>query len=315
VAGPRVVVDGPSFTTLPYGLWETAQKPTSVDSHWQNGITWVDRCGGGDTLYEECIAVTGVGGPPASGQASMVSNITQTNRGATSFAVYAEFDCSPVGLADAQGLAERELARVRDYQLEKAFWTGVAGKTSSGSVAQTTVFPHLAASAVITDPNASTITLQTAATQSVTGSGGPDSDVANALGALESSLANCYHGQGVIHVPSVALPTLAAWDLVEPDGNGGLLTTAGNRVIVGQGYTGSGPSTPGTAPSVGTCWIYATGAVFGYSSPVKVPSLTEMFDRTENTYRLLAQQVYVIGFECCHFAAFINLGVPTSPTI
>lgn len=314
MAGPRVVVDGPTFTTLPYGLWDAVQKPSTEDTHWQNGITWVDRCGGGDTLYEECLAVTGSGGAPASGQASMAANITQTNRGATSFACYAEFDCSPVGLSDAQGLAERELERVRDFQLERAFWTGVAGKTSSNNVAQTTVFPHLASSTTLTDPGNSTITLQTAATQAVTGSGGPDSDVANALGALESALANCYHGQGVIHIPAVALPTLAAWDLVE-DRNGGLFTTAGNRVVVGQGYTGSAPSTPNTAPAVGTCWIYATGAVFGYTSPVKVPTLTEMFDRSENTYHLIAEQVYVIGFECCHFAALLNLGVPTSPTI
>ena len=310
MAGPRLVVDGPSFTPLPYGLWDAVQKPEAADPHWQNGITWIDRCGNGDTLYEECIAVTGSGGAPASGQAAMTSNITQTNRGATSFACYAMFECSPVGLADAQGLAERELARVRDYQLEKAFWTGIAGKTTSGGSAQTTVFPHLAASAVITDPGNSTITLQTAATQAVTGSGGPDSDVANALGALESALASCYHGAGVLHIPVVALETLVAWDLVE-DRDGGLYTKAGNRVVVGQGYTGSAPSTPSTAPAVGTSWIYATGAVFGYSSSVKVPSLTEMFDRTENTYRLLAEQVYVIGFECCHIAAFITLGVPT----
>jgi len=311
MAGPRVVVNGPDFTPLSYGLWDAVQKPTPEGTHWQNGITWSEWCGGGDTLYDECIAVTGSGGSP-SGQASMTSNITQTNRGATSFACYAEFDCSPVGLADAQTIAQNALDKIGPYQLERAFWTGVAGKTSSGGVAQNTVFPHLASSSAINDPNSTqTIVLQPAATMAVTGSGGPDSDPANSLGALEASLASCYHGKGVIHMSPGAFPTFAAWELVEDDGSGALYTKAGNRVVVGQGYTGSAPSTPTTAPAVGTSWIYATGPVFGYQAPLKIPSLTEQFDRSENTYHLLAQQVYVLGFECCLIASFVTLGVPT----
>jgi hypothetical protein len=309
MAGPRVIVDGPSFTTLPYGLWDAAQKPPAADSHWQNGITWVERCGNGDTLYEECIAVTGSGGSPTA-QASMVANITQTNRGATSFACYAEFDCSPVGLTDAQSIADTALTKVSAYQLEKAFWTGVAGKTKTGNVAQTTVFPHLAASATLLDPNDSTIVLQPTTSQAA--SGGATTDVADGLGQLQSALASCYHGAGVIHIPTTALPTFVAWDLVE-DREGGLYTKAGNRVVVGQGYPGTSPA--GAVPAAGTTWIYATGQVFGYQAPVEMGSLIELFDRSENTHHMVAQQVYVLGFECCLFATQIALGVPTSPTI
>lgn len=307
MAGPRKVVDGPSFTTLPYGLWDAVQQPTADSPHWQNGITWVDRCPTGDTLYDECIAVTGIGGSPTA-QAAMASNVVQTNRGATSFTVYVEFDCSPVGLPDAGSIAEEMMARVESYQVEKAFWTGVAGKTSANGVAQTTVFPHLAANAVVKDPADSNITLQTAATSAVTGSGGPDSDVANSLGALEAAVSACYHGQALIHIPPAALPTFVAWDLVE-EKDGGLYTAAGNRVVVGQGYTGSSPS--GSAPAVGTAWIYATGAMFGYRSPIMIPSLRELFDRSENTYHMVAERTFVLGWECCHFASFVSLGVPT----
>jgi hypothetical protein len=305
MAGPRIVVDGPSFTALPYGLWDAVQKPTAPNSHWQNGITWVDRCGGGDTLYEECIAVTGTGGAPT-GQAAKVSNITQTNRGATSFAVYAEFDCSAVGLTDAETVAADALARVEQYQVERAFWTGIAGKTSSGGVPQTTVFPHLAAVTAMTDPNDSRITLQTAATQIVTGGG----DIAHQLGNLEAQLADCYHGQGVIHVAPEVVATMAAWDLAEDDGNGALYTPRGNRIVVGDGYTGGSPV--GGAAADQTSWIYATGALFGYRSDIFIPGSTiEQFDRVENTYRLIAERTYVIGFECCHLATLVNLGVPT----
>ncbi len=309
MAGPRVVVDGPSFTPLPYGLWDAVQKPTADTNHWQNGITWIDRCGNGDTLYEECIAVTGSGGSPT-GQAALSSNITQTNRGATSFACYVEFDCSPVGLQDAQTIADTALEKVSGYQLEKAFWTGVAGKTSSGGIAQTTVFPHLAAVSAVNDPGNSTIVLQPAASQAA--SGGATTDVADGLGQLQSALASCYHGLGVIHIPTAALPTFVAWDLVE-ERDGGLYTMTGNRVVVGSGYPGTSPT--GAAPAAGTTWIYGTGAVFGYQASVNIGSLVELFDRTENTYHMVAEQVYVIGFECCLIATQIALGVPTSPSV
>lgn len=305
MAGPRVVVDSPTFTPLPYGLWDAVQKPTSDTNHWQNGITWVDRCGNGDTLYEECIAVTGSGGSPTA-QAAMASNITQTNRGATPFACYAEFDCSPVGLSDAQSVADDAMNKIRNFQLERAFWTGTAGKTRTGNVAQTTVFPHLAANATLLDPNDSTITLQP--TANMAASGGATTDVADGLGQLQGALASAYHGIGVIHIPTIALPTFVAWDLVE-ERDGGLYTKTGNRVVVGHGYTGSSPA--GVAPAAGTTWIYGTGAVFGYQASVEMGSLNELFDRTENTHHMVAQQVYVLGFECALIATQVQLGVPT----
>jgi hypothetical protein len=305
VAGPRLIVPGPTFTPLPYGLWDAVQKPTADSPHWQNGITWWDRCPTGDTLYEECIAVTGSGGSPTA-QAAMANNVTQTNRGATPFACYAEFDCSPVGLTDAQDIADLALSKVSGYQLEKAFWTGIAGKTKTGNVAQTTVFPHLAASAQILDPNDSSIVLQPVTNQSASGSA--TTDVADGLGQLQGALAACYHGIGVIHIPTAALATFRAWNLVD-EVDGRLYTHTGNQVVVGHGYPGSSPA--GAAAAAGTTWIYATGQIFGYQASVEIGSLIELFDRSENTHHMIAQQVYVLGFECCLFATQIQLGVPT----
>jgi len=304
MAGPRNVVAGPSFTPSPYGLWDAIQKPSSADVHWQNGITWEERCPAASTLYEECIAVTGAGGSPT-GQASMSSTVTRTYRGATSFAVYAEFDASPVGLiGDVATAAEDALARVEQYQVERAFWTGTAG-SASGGVAQTTVFPHLAAVTAMNDPSNSQIVLQTAASQIVTGG----DDIAVQLGNLEAALADCYHGQGVIHIAPEVLPTMSARGLAVKEGNH-LVTTKGNLVVVGDGYTGSSPA--GAATSSGTSWIYATGAVFGYRASVPViTNARDGFDRIENTYRMIAERVYVIGFECCHLATVVTLGVPT----
>jgi hypothetical protein len=292
VAGARQIVDPPAFTSLPYGLWDAAQTRTPDNPHWQQGITWIERCPTGDTTYDECLSVTGTGAPPE--PAVKTDNVDQTFRGATPFTIFTEFDCSPVGLRDAATVAEDALARIENQQLETAFWTGTAG-------AQTLVFPHLAADAEVVDEQ--DIVLQPAATPLVTGG----ADVAHALGALEAELADCYAGQGIIHVPRDALPTFAAWNLVVEEG-GRLFTRAGNLVVVGGGYTGTGPD--GAAAPEGRSWIYATGAVFGYRGEVQVRSPRESIDRAANTLRMIAERTYVLGFECCLIAALVDLGVP-----
>jgi hypothetical protein len=288
----RQIIDPPAFTALPYGLWDSIQHPTPSGPHWQQGVTWVDRCPTGDTTYDECLTVTGTGAPPE--PAAKSGNVAQTYRGATPFTVYAEFECSAVGVGGAESVAADALARVEQQQVEAAFWTGTAG-------GQSIVFPHLAADAEVVD--AQDIVLQPAASPVVTGG----ADVAHALGALEQELADCYKGQGLIHVPRSALPTLAAWGLArEVDGR--LLTPAGNVIVVGGGYTGSGPD--GAAPGTGTAWIYATGAAFGYRSDVFFTDVRDSLDRSANTLSMIAERTYVIGFECCLLAALVDLGVP-----
>jgi hypothetical protein len=281
-----------AFTPLPYGLWDTVQHPGADGVHWQQGITWVERCPAGDTTYDECLAVTGTGAPPE--PAAKTANVDQTTRGALPFTVYAEFECSPVGLANAEAIASDALTRVEQQQVETAFWSGTAG-------GQPVVFPHLSADAEVLDGE---VVLQSVASPVVTGA-----DVAHALGALEQELADCYAGQGLIHIPRTVLPTLAAWKLARIDDDGRLVTPAGNLIVAGTGYTGSGPD--GAAPEAGTAWVYATGPAWGFRSDPYVSRLRDSLDRSSNTIRMLAERNYVIGFECCLLAAHIVLGVPT----
>jgi hypothetical protein len=178
-------------------------------------------------------------------------------------------------------------------QVETAFWTGVAG-------GQAVVFPHLAADGEVIEGE---VVLQTVASPVVTGA-----DVAHAIGLLEQELAECYAGQGLIHVPRSALATLAAWNLVT-EIEGGLFTPGGNRIVAGGGYPGTGPD--GEAPAAGTTWIYATGAAWGYRSNVFFSQVRDSLNRSSNTLQMLAERNYLIGFECCLLAAHIVLGVPT----
>jgi len=305
VAGPRLPVDAPPFTPSPYGLLSVVRFPSGDSPHWQNGVTWQSHClvDQGGTTYDECIAVTGTGSIPE--PSTKTDNVDSINRGATPFTPYVRFDCSAVGLINAQSAATDALNRSESFQVERSFWTGlVDGKTLA--------FPHLAANTTVND--AQGILLQSPASIVVTGA----FDVATGLGLLEEALASCYNGMGVVHVPVKLLPTLIANNLVKREGRDGvngqlgrqLRTGNGNLVAVGAGYPGTSPA--GAAPATNQAWIYATGAVFGYRSSVFFTQVADSLDRSTNMLQLIAERNYVLGWDCCHVAILVNLGVPVT---
>lgn len=297
MAGPRLIVNPPTFTPSPYGLLSVAQQVTADGPHWQNGITWQTRClvPMGRSTYDECIVVTGSGGPPPEPSAK-TDVVDLTYRGATPFTAYAKFDCSLAGMDDALKIANDALAQSESWQVERAFWTGLV----DGRVV---VFPHLAATTSILD--AQGVELQDPTSIVVTGAA---VDVATGLGLLEAALADCYNGVGVIHIPVKLLPTLQAWGLVVAQ-NGKLKTLNGNLVAVGGGYPGTSPS--GVSPATGEAWMYATGAVFMYRGDVQVPSdKVSSINRTTNTREMIAERTYVLGWDCCQHAVLVDLGVP-----
>lgn len=293
MAGIRQVIDGPDFVALPNALWDAAQQPSADGPHWRQGVTWQDFCGGADTTYADAcgISVTVTGAAPAAPDLAPTAGVQ--DRGATAYTVYAEYDCSLIGLPDVDQAAQA-LARSEAYQVSRAFWTGQAG-------GQATVWPHLAADAVLDDPQG--IRLQPAAE---TIGSGPD-DVAVVVGALDAALSAAYGGVGALHVPLSALATLKARALAHRDDSGVLYTPGGHRIIAASGYDGSGPD--GTA-AAGTAWLYATGAVFGFRGDVVSRDMPDTFDRAKNTVRKQASRTYLIGFECALLAAPMTLGVP-----
>lgn len=295
----QLILDPVTADPSPYGLLSVAQFPAAGDTHWQAGVTWQSVCvtGLGGTFFDPCVSPFTSGG--SSTDPGQFTPTTQLQlRGATAFLVYAEFDCSPVGNAEAERIGNAALQQATGWQAERAFWTGTAG-------GQGIVYPHLAhnGAAVFDSSTSMPVLMQSAV---VTG-GSATTDIVEGLGYLEKQIANCNGGVGVIHVPVEALPTLDAWGLVKVNGQV-LRTLNGNKVAVGAGYPGSAPS--GAPAAAGTSWIYATGPVFGYAGTVRVTPTREALDRTENTIRMIAQRPYVLGWNCCHAAALVQLGVP-----
>jgi hypothetical protein len=303
VAGPRKLVDGPRFTPSTYGLLSVAElRGGDGDDHWQNGITFETGCltttPTNATTYDECIAVTGVGSP--SPPPAKADNTASRWRGATPFTVYAQFDCSPVGLDRARDKAEDALARNESWQIERAFWTGQAAGINN------IAFPHLAHSAAELS-DAQGILLQSPA---VTGVGGYPATsgpwpIAQGLGILEQLLADCANGQGVVHVPAKVLPKLAGAMAVTQRG-GTITTSNGNLLAVGNGYPGTGPG--GQTTTQDAAWIYATGPVVVYRGQPQFSRFgADTLDRSENTIRLLAERTALVAWDCCHFAVQVSL--------
>jgi hypothetical protein len=301
VASARPIVNPPAFTPLPYSLWDVAEH-LPAPAHWQAGVTWIDRCPAGDSTYDECVIVTGSDGGAVPEPPAKTDNVLQEFRGATPFTVFAEFDCSPVGLGDEaaiNALATEALARTEDSQTELSFWTGAAG-------GQTVVFPHLAADTEVVDEHG--IVLQPVATIAASGSDIVTLDPAVAFGQLGHQLDQCYGGLGTFYIPRFALPTFIALRVLE-DRNGTLYTPSGHKVVVSGMFPGTSPA--GDDPPEGQAWIYATGPVFGYRGEVFATRRNESFDRAENTVQMIAERTYVFGFPCCLLAALMDLGVPT----
>lgn len=305
MSGPRLIIDTPAeFQPLPYGLLSVVTEPQVNGTHWQNGVTYATNCvvtGGAFTTYDECIAVTGTGGSAPPAPAAKADNVNYPNlRAATPFTVYAEFDCTPVGIGEDDAMrriAEDALARVQDWQVERAVWTGQAG-------GRDIVHPYLASDAEVVLNESVPVLLDTAAV-TVTGTA---VKMTVALGLIEEALAKCSGGRGVIHVPRHAFPVLAGAfaGMFDPDSSGRLMTKAGNLIAVGTGYDGSSPA--GVArTSPGQTWIYGTGPVFGLAGPVRILGEGNQIDRAENTRRVIAERTHLIGWECCHFAALVDL--------
>lgn len=291
---PRQVVDPPAFTPLPNGLLSVVQTPMTADPHWQNGVAWRSRCpatGMGSSTYDECLVVTGSGGSPPP-PAAKVDNVNTTIRAATPFTPYVKFDCSAVGNLDAMAQAQQALAQSESWQIERSFWTGVAG-------GRPVVWPHLSSAVAAVDESGYLL-------QSPVVTGGGPFKPARAMGTLEGLLADCYNGQGVIHVPMSVFPVLGgAMNSGFAQRGAQIITSNGNVVAVGAGYPGTGPD--GVAPPAGQAWIYGTGAVFMYRGTVRAIPPAQSMNRAENTIEMIAERTYVFGWDCCHVGVLVDL--------
>lgn len=286
-------VKPPAFTPLPYGLMSVAQLVTDdVDRvHWRNGVQFQpDVCDESAVTLAQCPVVTGF--------TKEATSDGLPAKGSQAFTAYASIACSPVGnfWEEAEARVTAALTNGEARAVERIFWTGDVDVPSGD-----TVYPHLAANAAVYD-DTDQVLLQPAATTIVTGA----VDVVEGLGLLESRLADCYGGVGVIHAPREVLAHFSANHLVEKSGQQ-IRTWGGTPIAFGAGYPGTSPA--GATPTTGTTWLYATGAVTVRKSEITITSSRiQGLDRSVNTLQLYAERTYVISWDCCLLAIPVSLG-------
>lgn len=297
MANGRALISAPPFTPLRYGLLSVATDATATaPTHWQAGITWQSHCPDGNGTYDDCVIDNAIGTGTIADPPIKVATTGFDLRGATPFTVYARFDCSAPGFWEqGNDRAIEALTRVEGFEVERIFDTGIAPRQGGSPV---TAYPHLRGPALVADDTGAVLQppVEIITTTPV--------DIVEALGRLEAALAECYHGQGVIHVPTRVAAELSSNFLITKQGDQ-LITTVGNRVALGSGYSGGSPTGVVTDD---VAWIYATGAVFYYRSDVMIIENTAIFDRSNNTMEALAERQYVIGWDCCLLAIPVYVG-------
>jgi hypothetical protein len=166
------------------------------------------------------------------------------------------------------------------------------------------------------------------------GAGGTFADIVDAVSALEGYAYNTFpyghhavlHAQsaaaayaqeahlvhtaadfgGVWGVPGVTLPDGAAEvSRMDPV----LRTALGTKWVFGGGYPGTGVD--GAAPGAGESYIWITGNVSVWRSSIwSPPDPMQVFDRSLNQLKMLAERPYLATFDCFHAYALVDLPNP-----
>lgn len=287
----RLNVDnGSSFTLPPYSLESVVEWREDADRHWRAGIEWQKVCPGSSSTYDECVVELVAGDDddiPAPPPKTATAEIELY--GASAWTLYSLVECSAVGFYEgSRDLVEEVFRQDEVRRMEATFWTGVVGGQSNFAV------PHLMdASGTVTTSDQAILQM---ATTTITGTG-YTAEVA--LGLLEKAFADCYPGVGVLHVNPLVADLLQEAYLLVKDGDA-LYTVNGNRVVIGRGYPGTGPS--GEAGN----WMVITPPVFGYRSDVTVMEQESTLNREVNTVQAIAERTYLLAYDCCLIAISVS---------
>lgn len=278
-----ILIRTPRCTTPPkYGLFSAADPLNISDAHWQaSGIEWEDfLCGPGVTGFiDEC--------PPATGFTKPAERNNQFCQ-ADPFVVVGSYDCSTVGrpVNEAFEIARQRLLSWEQRTAEEVLWTG---NSANGPVSPSFAFGNESCDILPED---------LAPAGSV--------DAVSAIAQLENALGDRLACEGVIHVPYGFAAYLIDHRLLVSVGDE-YFTPTGYRVVLGQGYTGTGPG--GAIPDPGTTWLFGTGPmVIARSNVMMVPdNINEGVDRLINNVTVRAERFYAVGFTCALVAIRTNL--------
>lgn len=291
VALGAVVTDIAAPEPALYGLLSSAVSVVNDSSdHWQNGIDYETlSCLSEVKLTSICNAAAAVTAIEPTGDTSF--------RNYQPFNVKTTFTCStmsrtPDEIAD---ITEKAAEACVQKALEIEFWGGSLAKVAAADWDGEGEYPnrYLASDSAV----------------DITPTPGTGVKAKYALALLERALGDCGCGiQGTIHVTRDVATTLGL-----KDKSGHLVTSLGNTVVAGTGYSGVGPD--GTPAATGKVWAYATGPVTVRLGPREVSPIEWTavdIARTNKAIYEVDQVAAVTWNSCCHYAVLVDLSLDYS---
>lgn len=286
---PPITIEAPQVERYSGGLYAVAppqQGPVSDGNpnRWENGVQYrSEACADATTWAVTC------GTDPA--REAKVPDLGLPTVLGTPFVAYLGVLCSLPGwtLEEFGRSVRNALEACEQRAIEQTFWTGDMGND-----------PHLANGVFnsVTNPDGVHV---------LAGSGVTAVSVVDGVSALESWLGDNYCGVGVLHSPT-AVAAYAANQYLLNGVNPRLTTPLGHRWAFGAGYSvNTGPD--GTPAPAGTAWIYATGQVNIWRSPIwmQPDQLEYAFNTRTNDVELFAERTFVIAKECAVAAVRVTL--------
>lgn len=281
------IVSAPKITPSEFGLFTVARPENSADEdqwirgfsqEWESDVRSITNYDDTDTTSDSVVS----NGSPV--------KYTEIKP----FFIEAEDYRSTLGMAKFDYIArlERQLDGATQKAVEQELWDGAIRKGESHS--------NLA----LSDASATLVNGTTAIS------------VAKALALLDFTMAStspCGEN-GVIHMTKDAAGLLAAnYMIFHNVEKGHLQTISGTKIIIGSGYTGTGPyGVTGATATAGNKWMYGTGTVKSYIGKIDVvnDSIAQGYDVSgnQNDVRLKAIRPAAVYFDTSiHLAVRVDL--------
>lgn len=276
---PPVLIDPPPPPPRPYGLFDVALGPLEMPrpEAQGGGIEYVpDTCTDDVFLYAiNCPAVSG---------SKTFSGIEDPVSGAP-FGVITSYTCGSLGFTfeEISNRVNIRMSLREQRAVERRVWQGFDNSTAQGAL--------------------------TGLFRGATSLGSAGCPV-EAMELLEQALADNGVVGGAIHARPAMAPHLANNHQVIY-GPGRLKSSCyGTPLVFGQGYDGTGPT--GQAVTTDVEYMYASGRVIIWGSPIQIPNPRETMDRTFNQMYVLGEKVFVATVECGVWAVAVTRNCTTA---
>lgn len=223
-----------------YGLLSPAAHVVNeTDIHWENGLDYESLLdSAGIELTSICAGITSVPAVTGSGAPS---------RSYFPFTVTTKFKCSTMSLKpdEVREIADDFLKVAVQFGLEYEFWTGSLAKEAEATTSYDEVVKGPYPNRYLSNASAALLT-----------SGTTGVKARHALALIEQAIDKDNIGvRGTIHMSALVASALNIKPQRGDNENGYVVTNRGNYVVIGSGYTGSGPTgTP--ALDANEAWIY-----------------------------------------------------------